>query len=80
MARSYTRSVRLEDYLTTDATGLAALVADKQVTPAELLALARQRADQVNPKINHNSSRPPLSGIGTTQHLAATSASFLPAL
>jgi Asp-tRNA(Asn)/Glu-tRNA(Gln) amidotransferase A subunit family amidase len=44
--------VHLDDYLSTDATGLAALVADKQVTPAELLALARQRADQVNPKIN----------------------------
>ena len=52
MARSYTRFVHLDDYLTTDATDLAALVADKQVTPAELLALARQRADQVNPKIN----------------------------
>ena len=51
-ARSYTRPVHLDDYLTSDATALAALVADKQVTPAELLALARQRADQVNPRIN----------------------------
>lgn len=35
-----------------DATALAGLVADKQVTPAELLALARQRADAVNPRLN----------------------------
>ncbi|MCL2781344.1 MAG: amidase, partial [Actinomycetia bacterium] len=33
-------------------TGLAKLVADKQVTPSELLALARHRAAEVNPKIN----------------------------
>ena len=52
VAHSYTRVVHLDDYLITDATDLAALVADKQVTPVELLALARQRADQVNPKID----------------------------
>src|SRR4051812_33202939 len=52
MGRSYTRPVHLDDYLTADATDLAALVADKQVTPAELLAVARQRAAQVNPKVN----------------------------
>ncbi|MBZ5736906.1 amidase [Nocardioides mangrovi] len=44
--------MNLDEYLAADATDLAALVADKQVTAAELLALARQRADQVNPKIN----------------------------
>lgn len=35
-----------------DATGLAELVASKQVTAAELLALARARAAEVNPTIN----------------------------
>jgi Asp-tRNA(Asn)/Glu-tRNA(Gln) amidotransferase A subunit family amidase len=35
-----------------DATGLAELVAKKEVTAAELLALARQRADEVNPRLN----------------------------
>jgi Asp-tRNA(Asn)/Glu-tRNA(Gln) amidotransferase A subunit family amidase len=44
--------VHLDEYLRSDATALAALVADGQVTAAELLALARQRADQVNPQIN----------------------------
>ena len=44
--------MHLDDYLTADATDLAALVADHEVTAAELLALARQRADQVNPQIN----------------------------
>ncbi len=44
--------MHLDEYLSSDATALAALVADKQVTAAELLALARQRTDQVNPKIN----------------------------
>lgn len=42
----------LDEYLTSDATTLADLVAAKEVTAAELLGLARQRADQVNPKIN----------------------------
>ncbi|TCP47819.1 Asp-tRNA(Asn)/Glu-tRNA(Gln) amidotransferase A subunit family amidase [Tamaricihabitans halophyticus] len=41
-----------EEYRGYDATGLAELVATKQVKPAELLALARERAAQVNPKIN----------------------------
>jgi len=44
--------VQLDEYLTADATALAALVADKQVTAVELLALARRRAEQVNPQIN----------------------------
>ncbi len=42
----------LDQYLTSDATALAGLVADGSVTPAELLALARQRAERVNPKLN----------------------------
>jgi Asp-tRNA(Asn)/Glu-tRNA(Gln) amidotransferase A subunit family amidase len=42
----------LDDYLTSDATTLADLVAHKEVTPPELLALARQRLDQVNPTLN----------------------------
>jgi amidase len=44
--------VELSEYLTSDATSLAGLVADKEVTAAELLALARERRDAVNPKIN----------------------------
>jgi Asp-tRNA(Asn)/Glu-tRNA(Gln) amidotransferase A subunit family amidase len=44
--------VDLDEYLTSDATTLARLVAEKEVTAVELLALARQRADQVNPKLN----------------------------
>ena len=35
-----------------DATTLAGLVAGKEVTAAELLALARARRDQVNPTLN----------------------------
>jgi Asp-tRNA(Asn)/Glu-tRNA(Gln) amidotransferase A subunit family amidase len=44
--------VNLDEYLAADATTLAGLVAGKEVTAAELLALARQRADQVNPQLN----------------------------
>lgn len=40
------------EYRTFDATGLAKLVADKEVTADELLALARERAAEVNPRIN----------------------------
>ncbi len=40
------------EYLTVDATTLAGLVADKEVTPVELLALARERCAAVNPTIN----------------------------
>ena len=39
----------LSEYLTSDATTLAGLVAEKDVTAVELLALARQRCDAVNP-------------------------------
>jgi amidase len=42
----------LGEYLTSDATTLAGLVAQKEVTAVELLALARQRCDAVNPTIN----------------------------
>ncbi len=42
----------LSEYLTSDATTLAGLVTDKEVTAVELLALARERNDAVNPSIN----------------------------
>ena len=41
-----------EEYRVYDATGLAKLVADKEVSAAELLALAQTRAAAVNPRIN----------------------------
>ncbi|MDN4522781.1 amidase [Mycolicibacterium austroafricanum] len=41
-----------QEYRSHDATGLARLVAEKQVTADELLALAQARAAQVNPRIN----------------------------
>lgn len=41
-----------DEYRKHDANGLARLVADKEVTAAELLALAKQRAAAVNPRIN----------------------------
>lgn len=44
--------MNFEEYRRHDATGLAQLVADKEVTPAELLDLARNRAAAVNPRIN----------------------------
>jgi amidase len=40
------------EYLTYDGLGLAKLVADKQITAAELLTIAQARADRVNPRIN----------------------------
>lgn len=42
----------LSEYLTSDATTLADLVSNGEVTAVELLALARQRCDAVNPSIN----------------------------
>jgi amidase len=42
----------LGEYLTSDATTLAGLVAQKDVTAVELLGLARQRCAEVNPTIN----------------------------
>lgn len=44
--------MHLDEYMSLDATALAELVEHKQVTPAELLALAQQRADAVNPRLN----------------------------
>lgn len=44
--------MEFDEYRTYDATGLAGLVADKQVSAAELLAVARARAQRVNPSIN----------------------------
>ncbi len=41
-----------EEYLAHDATALAALVADGEVTAADLLDLARRRRDLVNPAVN----------------------------
>lgn len=41
-----------EEYRAHDATGLAQLVADKQVSAAELLTVARERAEAVNPQLN----------------------------
>src|ERR1700722_14502375 len=42
----------IAEYLGYDALGLAALVADGEVSASELLALARDRAREVNPRIN----------------------------
>ena len=44
--------MHLDEYMSLDATALAELVKRKQVTPAELLALARRRGDAVNPSLN----------------------------
>ncbi|MBF6245516.1 MULTISPECIES: amidase [Nocardia] len=44
--------MNFEEYRRHDATGLAELVAKKEVTAAELLASARERAAEVNPRIN----------------------------
>lgn len=44
--------MKFDEYRSHDATGLAKLVADKQIQAAELLTLARERAAAVNPRIN----------------------------
>ncbi|MBJ7387761.1 MAG: amidase, partial [Mycolicibacterium sp.] len=44
--------MNFDEYRAHDATGLAELVADKQVSAEELLTLARERAAAVNPRIN----------------------------
>lgn len=44
--------MNVDEYMGHDATALAGLVASKEVTPAELLELARERAKAVNPKLN----------------------------
>jgi Asp-tRNA(Asn)/Glu-tRNA(Gln) amidotransferase A subunit family amidase len=44
--------VNFDEYRAFDATGLAKLVADKEVSATELLDVARERAAAVNPRIN----------------------------
>ncbi len=44
--------MNLDEYRASDATELARLVAEKQVTAVELLTLARRRAADVNPALN----------------------------
>ena len=44
--------MNFDEYRAHDATALAGLVANGDVSPAELLAAARQRAVEVNPRIN----------------------------
>ncbi|EKF21830.1 amidase family protein [Mycolicibacterium hassiacum DSM 44199] len=44
--------MRFDEYRAHDATGLARLIADNEVTPGELLRLAQERAAEVNPRIN----------------------------
>ncbi|MCT7662074.1 amidase [Mycobacterium deserti] len=44
--------MNFDEYRTYDATGLAKLVADGEVSATELLTLARERAAEVNPRIN----------------------------
>ena len=44
--------MKLDEYARHDATGLAALVASKQVTPRELAALAMRAIEAVNPQVN----------------------------
>lgn len=44
--------ISVADYLQHDGLGLAELVRKKEVTPAELLEVAIQRAEAVNPKLN----------------------------
>ena len=50
--RPYGRAMDFEEYRAHDATSLAKLVADGEVSAAELLTLARERAAAVNPRIN----------------------------
>jgi len=57
----------MDDYLSHDAVGLAALVREKKVSAAELLEAARKRAAEVNDRINAVvvDVDPPRSGSGT---------------
>jgi Asp-tRNA(Asn)/Glu-tRNA(Gln) amidotransferase A subunit family amidase len=56
----------MNDYQSHDAVGLAALVRSGDVTPAELLAAARARVAEVNPRINAvvREIEPPAAGEG----------------
>ena len=44
--------MKFDEYRAHDATGLAKLIADKEVSAADVLAVARERAAEVNPRIN----------------------------
>lgn len=44
--------MKLNEYIHYDGLGLAQLIEKKEVQPIELLELALQRSDQVNPKLN----------------------------
>lgn len=44
--------MNVKEYMTYDATGLAALVRNKQVTPDELVQAAFARLNEVNPELN----------------------------
>jgi amidase len=44
--------MKLDEYAAYDGLGLAALVAERQVSPRELSVLARQAIDAINPEIN----------------------------
>lgn len=44
--------MKLDEYAAYDATGLADLVRSREVTPGELVQLAREAHDRVNPTIN----------------------------
>lgn len=48
----YVRHMDFDEYRGYDATGLAKLVAEKQVSAKELLTAAQERVDAVNPEIN----------------------------
>ncbi|MFC8045772.1 amidase [Nocardia sp. NPDC057353] len=66
--------MELDEYMKHDATGLAELVAAGAVKPAELLALARQRADAVNPALNAIVRR--LDGVADERAGSALSGPF----
>ncbi|MEI0739823.1 amidase family protein [Paenibacillus sp. JTLBN-2024] len=44
--------MNVKEYMTYDATGLAALVRNRQVTPEELMQAAFNRLNEVNPELN----------------------------
>jgi Asp-tRNA(Asn)/Glu-tRNA(Gln) amidotransferase A subunit family amidase len=62
--------MKFEDYRQHDATGLAALVAAKAVSPSELLDVALERMAQVNPAINAVTL--PLEAFGRDEASAAS--------
>ena len=58
--------MKFEEYRAYDATGLAELVRDKQVTAEELLEVARDRAAAVNPRLNAIVREVPCAPSGAT--------------